>query len=334
MIGLGVLTKMTFPMFLLFPGVWFLIRNLRDRRRALNLGLAALAAAVVVAWWAVPTLGLLEQYLTDSTGRYPAPPMHKLQLYLLALPGSGMLLAAGLAGAALAWRGGAARGAELLPLVLCLVSSVAMLILVFDPWSRYIVPVYPVAGVLASLGLGRALVWLDGRLPGGRWAVLGLLGAGLLGQYLWFNLSAGKEMIHDRVHLAGIVSPDTRPHDAYVRAVDLVRQRGWRVLRPLSYHIALPALWYRRGVRPPDLTLPQALAAHRRGEPVYVMLPQKDRSPTDPPTFTLDSPEEEDVEMSDLYRWLAIHRKRMKVVREFVDPDGAAYYIIRIDAPR
>ena len=333
-VGLGALTKMTFPMFLLFPGAWFLARNLRHRRRALHLGLAALAAAVVMAWWAVPTLGLLQQYLVDSTGRYPASASYKLQHYLLELPGSAPLLAAGLVGAALAWRGRLARGADLLPLVLCVVSSVAMLILVFDPWSRYIVPVYPVAGALAALGVGRALVWARGKLPGGRALVLGLLGAALLGQYLWFNLAAGKAMIHDRVHTAGIVSPDTRPHDAYVRAVGVIRKNGWRVLRPLSYHIALPALWHRRGVRPPELTMPQALAAHRRGRPVYVLLPQGSPGESDPPTFTFDGPEEEDEELARLYRWLKAQRSRMKVAREFVDPDGATYYIIRIDAPR
>ena len=329
-LGLGILTKLTFPMFLLFPGLLFLWRNLRSKRQLLNLVLAAGVVLLLISWWAIPTAALMQQYLTDSTGRYPAPPEFKLWLYLWELPGSPWLLGAALVGVLLAWHGRVARAVDLLALVLCMVPSILMLILVFDPWSRYIVPAYPVAGVLAALGLGPVLRRAARRIHWVRPLLLALLGLGLGAQYLWFNLVGGQQLHQNRIHRAGIVAPDTRPHDAYARAARTLRQNGWKALTVVSFHLALPELWHQRGIRAPELELPEALSDHQEGRPVYLLLPHPEPGERDPTTLIGENPVKGDEMITRKYAWIRAKRDSMKVVRRFSDPDGVSYFIIRI----
>ena len=329
-VGLGLLTKLTYPMFLLIPGVLYLIRHLRTRRRALLLLLAAGVASLLTAWWFIPSAKLIQQYLVDSTQRNPSTLGHKLDLYLIQLPGSAVLLGAALAGALLAWRGRLAPGRGILALALCVVPSVVLLIFVFDPWSRYIVPAYPAAGVLAALGVAWVLRRARHRFPRVPRLLLCLLVAGLLAQYLWFNLVAGQRMHRDRIQGAGMVAPDTRPYDAYVRATRTIRRQGWRVLALPSFHVALPALWHLRGVRPAELQLSEALADHGQGKPVYVLAARPDSRPVRPRALLDHNPVETAPMVLERFVWLKARLSRMKVVRRFSDPDGVTYFIVRV----
>ena len=329
-VGLGLMTKLTYPMFLLLPGALYLLRQLRTRRRALLLLLAAGVAVLLTAWWLVPSAKLIQQYLLDSTQRNPVSVWHKLDLYLVQLPGSAVLLGAALTGAVLAWRGRLAPARGVLALTLCVVPSVALLVVVFDPWSRYIIPAYPAAGVLAALGVARGLSWVHVRLPRARPLLLGLLGVVLLAQYLWFNLVAGEAMHRDRIQGAGMVAPDTRPHDAYARATRTIRRNGWKVLALPSFHVALPELWHHRGVRPPELQLPEAVANFRQGKPVYLLAARPDGLPTHPRALLDHNPVETAPMVLERLAWLKARLARMKVVQRFSDPDRVSYIIVKI----
>jgi 4-amino-4-deoxy-L-arabinose transferase-like glycosyltransferase len=59
--GIGMLTKWTFPLFVVLPAIWLARRNWR------NAAVAASVAAILAAWWYLPAGTLLSQFLRQNT---------------------------------------------------------------------------------------------------------------------------------------------------------------------------------------------------------------------------------------------------------------------------
>ena len=148
--GLGLLTKWTFPFFVLLPAVWLARKHLR------NAMLAAAVAAVIAAYWYVPSAGALSEFLkTNAAGgmtegdpaRFSAQAfifyIRALEGYQLFLP----LFAAFIAGAILLV-GNFRR--EWIPVVLWLAGGWLGLMLFQNKDPRYSAPLLPAVALITA----------------------------------------------------------------------------------------------------------------------------------------------------------------------------------------
>lgn len=216
--GLGLLTKLSFLPCLLTPGIWFVAGHLTraGRRRLPQLALAAAVALALAAGWYLTRLEMVAEIAAQSSQNTGAG-AHGNDFPLLdVIRGKGdqlLLTLWGRPGMALLWLLAAVAllpGANTLArhgrttlvhasLLLCLV------LLIFDPYSRYLLPAIPPAAALAGIGLARII----GRLPA---ATRRPAGAGLalclLGWFVWCNLFPPP--LRDRRDAeAGAISPIT-----------------------------------------------------------------------------------------------------------------------------
>ena len=334
-LALGVMTKPSFIVFLAAPGAWFLLRWLRDRRAAWMLLVMLATMAVVLAPW----IGYMaahhgfEMYV--STARPEAGLLDVLLVNApeyLRLPGTWPLLLTALVSLVVLWlRRSVDRWDLALPGSFLLV-SVAVFFTCFHVWSRYILPIYPAAAVLAGLGIGRAQL----RLPAaaGR-AAGGLLAAALLGIFVLLNLTGlqagGAESPLSREEHCGMVSPERRPYEAYARAVGALRRHGRRVLVVYHSHEALSnaerevQIWSFRGVDIVPLSLVQARRAVGRGETISVL---RVLGPGGTVRVPGRWPEHRTPEMAAA-AWLS-RQTRVRRLLTAVDPDGRQHMACRV----
>lgn len=353
--GLGLLAKLSFPVFLVAPGIWLLATRVRSWRAALHLLLALAVAALSASWWLVPSWGEIVQNMTDSS-RERVAWQQVLAMYTVGLPGTLPLLVAAALGAGLAlWRRAVERGAVLC-LLCTMLGSLALFVLVFDPWSRYLLPLFPLAGLLAAVGLLAAGQWISQR-----WPRAPLLWAGaalalvLLAQYAWFNVKGLASPTEPREFHLGLVAPDTREHRAFIRAAALVRQRGWQALDIPSGPVppAFPGLWIQRGHTLPYLSLEQARASvagrassvalvysHLGDRPREALLQQLKRLPALQPGQPASDQPADPREVFEARRQLSaeeqarntfLRSRRLRVIRTFGNPDGVRFTVIKVD---
>jgi len=270
----GLMSKLSFPLFVLLPGLWFLATGVRDRRALLLLGGALATCLVAVAWWLVPSRSLIVELFFRSSQVEESTCLHKLPLYTLELSGAAALFGAGVAGGILTWlRRPALRGVVFV-LLGCALGGLGLLVFVFDPWSRYVVPALPAAAVLAGLGAAVALEPARRRALA-RIAGL-LLAVPLLAHFIYTNVRAPAP--GEREFSSGMVSADRRPHTAYPAAVAQLRRGGHAAL-PLT--LIAPAdlrpgvarwVWGARGFALRALSLDAARRTLARGEPIWLLV--------------------------------------------------------------
>lgn len=359
-VGLGLLTKPSYLIFVLLPGLWFIARAARDRRGVLNLLLGAGVAGIIAGWWFYFSLGELIKNLGDST-HAGVPWLTRLANYTVDLPGMVPFLLAACAGAGLcAWRRTMPKDALVL-ILLGLASSLVVFLFIFDPWTRYLVPALPLAGVLVAAGVC-ALGQRMGRGHLQAYLFLGLAPLLLL-QYVFFNLRGLESALEEREFFLGMVAPDTRTYDAFPQAAALVRARGWPVVELPSgpNPQAFPALWFLRGHTVTYTPLDDARALVAAGREVYLIFSFRGEARPDGPLERLarriaSTPAGHDDKGADpeavidpssrfsqqddpahdeerlLLSWLAPLNKQ--VVRTFEDPDAVSYSIIRLTRSR
>ena len=223
LLALGVMTKPTYVVFMCLPGVWFLALRVRTPGQAARvLAMLAVMAAVMTPWLRHVGHELLFVYPKMATSAPGAEVADKL-LYYLWLPG--VLPLAGLAllsAAGLALFSDVDRR-ELILLAGTLLLSMLLFFVVFDRWSRYIVPALPPAAVLLGVGAAR----LQGRLPRRAGvAAAGLFAAALLALVGALSLTGLESNRQDREHQCGLLQPDPRPRGGYVKAMDALAKIG------------------------------------------------------------------------------------------------------------
>lgn len=215
--ALGIMTKVGFVAFMVVPGLWLLVRHLRARRPAslISLGLCLGVMGLVVGPWIALNFGAIFENLIGSTTTANLLLMDKITDYLNLYGVAPLLAVATIALCFLFFEGHARRG-DLGLLGAYFVVSLVLFMGVFDNWSRYIVPIFPVAVVLVGAGLVR----LGARVSRRQSLVMGaLLGAAHLAWFLWLNLVFVPDA-HPRRELAvGMMSPDQRSYGAFPRTV-------------------------------------------------------------------------------------------------------------------
>ena len=343
--GIGLLSKLSFPVFVALPGLWFAITRLRrGGRRALHLLAAVLLALLVASWWLIPSWGSIVENIADSS-QDQVTWLGNLQFYLLQLPGAAPFLLGAVAASVVAWRSAELDGDRLVLWLASLLGPLALFVVLFDQWSRYLLPLYPVAGLLLACGItglgGRiARRWPAAPLP----AVYAALALALLAQYCYFNVAGITSEREPREFFLGMVSPDTRPYQAYPSAVKLVRRRGLRVVElAAGPH---PEAWIQRGYGFDHVSVDQAGELLAAGKPVALVLAHTDADPLrclasflarslqqgdptprggDPANSFLARREVDEGERKH-NRWIAA--RSTKLLRSFADPDGVNYSVI------
>lgn len=245
-VGLGLLTKIAYPVFALGPLIWAAIYRVRRLRHLVGLGVAAAVALAVAGWWYAINWRMVTVNIGMSSGsqRFAAEDVSLGRRVALALPeigdkllsytaevdGAVWLLGLALVGGLAAWRLRTLAGPSLALLSLGLWLPLALTLL-FHQSRRYVLPVYMVAGVLAGTSLQTVLVWLGGRRLAT--AAVGLLSLFLLGDFVALNLGLPVKVrprsaflvAGPRVDGLGLLAPDRRPLDTFPAVLEAVDKR-------------------------------------------------------------------------------------------------------------
>ena len=226
--GLGLLTKLAFPIFGVGPLLLVLATRVRRRRHLVSCAVAAAVALLVAGWWyALQWQAIVLNAGMSSDDRSA---LATLRALTLGVDGGPWLLALALVGSVVAWRWRTVPARDLALLSLAVWPALALL-LRFHPQLRYAVPLYAVAAVLAGVCLQSALERLGARA--GRLAAA-LLSLFLLGHVAWLGLrlrppEPPREVTYPlsgfRVNDLGLLSPDRRSFDAYPRALQAIARR-------------------------------------------------------------------------------------------------------------
>lgn len=327
-VGLGLLSKLPFALYIALPAVLYLHRHARSRRDALRLGLALAVAVAAVGWWLFPTWRLFLFYARRSTTQLSDARswLDKLAGYAVDIPGTGAFVGAGLAGAWVAWRSRVAPPFALALLVSCIVGAVAALVAVFDTWARYLLPLFAPAGILVTLGLAGLARWAEPRC--GRRAVgagMLVLALGLVAQFCVHNIRGVWFPGNERFSGVGMAVPDRRPYPAFPAMAHVLRRRGWRVVEvPRLYPGFIVKLWARRGYALPTVPANEVPSLLRGGEPVYLVHMNLHGDPLEQVSRALA----EAAQAEPLYRPLANGKR--SVVWRLADPVGWTFVVVRV----
>ena len=227
-VGGGLLTKVAFPIFAVGPVAWLLALKVRSLRAAGVLALAVVTSLVVISWWLIPNLTAIQTNAgMSATGSTFGPHMlvtmgTVFRISVLTIPGGVALFASSLlvSVAALILKPAAGPGRQVIVLFqLTMLLSLGLLLL-FQPLTRYMVPVYAVAAVLGGISLGGVIM---DRARRAAWPIIGGLSACLLLLFVLLNLGVVKHAIpkdsivpsaSPRISSAGMLTPDRRDYGA------------------------------------------------------------------------------------------------------------------------
>jgi len=247
-VGAGMLTKVAFPLFAAGAVFWTLALKLRHRRALATLGVAVVTALGVAGWWYAAQwhMVVLNAGMSKSGGSETLDIMLTSARRLVwDLPGGPTLLLLAAVGSVAAWRLRVVPPSALLLLSLTLWPPLLAL-LNFVPLRRYMIPVYPQAGVLAA----SCLVAVVARLRPALVRPLALGGSGGLVLLVFVPMSLGLwrpevprteiyGMSSASVDGLGILSPDTHENHQLEKMTVLARKRGFArcLLVPASSNV-------------------------------------------------------------------------------------------------
>jgi len=222
LVGLGSLSKLSYNVFVLAPGLIILALLVKERGGWRRILAAAGAWALVAGWWHLAFLNDIWRNLGMSTQRELDLP-GSFTSYFLEAPEVLVLFALALAAAPLGLRGfpRARRGAWLL--VVTLVAGVGALLFLFDCQARYLLPLHAVAMVLLCTG-GAAL--LRGARRRTRRLVLLATIPGLVVFSAQVQSKPGDESAMNIFNPRGLPAADERDFSGYLRAHRWLRERA------------------------------------------------------------------------------------------------------------
>lgn len=219
-LGLGMMSKLSFVIFMIAPGLWFLATRVRGKRQVAGLGITAAAAVATCGWWLVPIIQETMHYVGQSAARPEEDAWWAGLHHYLDLPGVGLIVAGAVVGTVALWRlGRHHRRAAVWALFGSVLISLLIHGMVASLWSRYLVPLVPLAAVLCGAGLALLLARIPPVLA--RAAAWGLT-ACLLGAFVGTNVTGSRWIQGPRTGDAGMVSPDPRAYRGYPKAA-----RAW-----------------------------------------------------------------------------------------------------------
>lgn len=336
-LGAGLLIKHSFPLYMAGPALWFLARRVRGVRHLVGLAIMALPMVGLGAIWAWPNLPAVLENLFANTSLPDVPLSAELGFYL-GLPGALPLFVLAMASAL--WLPWVRRlGFWDLALLFTFVPMMAGLHQVTAA-ARYLVPIVPLWAVLCGCGLA----WLVEKLP--RQPALGLGGAVLalsLGALVVINLRGIEPPPGvPREDFGGILTPETRPHDGFRRAMAALSPQGSEVF--LIYDSVMAycekmdheVLWDYRGTPITPIFEDRVQERLARGQGVSVLFVRQhpEQPLSDPPLPELWPPVApgEHSSLALLSRrvsWL-YQQDRRRLVQRTRDPDGVVFEAYRI----
>ena len=284
LLAAGLLTKLSFPVFMLAPGLWFVARRVRSWRAAAYLLLAlGIMGALFWPWLWSHLPVVVDNFLGSSHG----PELWREVLVQFFQPGHTIwLLALSVAAALLLWwRRGADRWVVALLLSYPLV-CLALFVLRFHYWTRYMVPVYAVLALLCGAGISQILE----RLPR-LWALPlgGALALWLMGSFVQINLSEVAAHGVNREYVHGMLAPDQDRYNGYTLTTRPFRAAGvpvMEVILPGFAHtrwVDMSRIWRSRGVRVKRLDRARLLTGGYAGGTIGVIMvgkiPEQEQEP-------------------------------------------------------
>lgn len=320
--GLGILVKTSILLYLVVPCGWLVLRCRRSPRGALHLLAALAVSAAVISPWLMANAQTFAGYVSEAN-QASFGVMEAVSHYLL-LPGALPLLLAAAAGFVLLWTHQAVDRWLLVLLGATVATSLVLLCLLIEPWSRYALPVFPLAAVLAGAGVARLQerVAALARAPA-TWGVACVM----LAAFTYLNLASDRGG-PPRERRAGILRPDSRPHRGLPRALAalgtparflLVCQSG----EAFSRFKGAEVVWHRRGLELEPLELKRG---GRPGAELGVLVIQaSSTAPLWNHDMVVDHVRDRHLKRA---RWLARQTKRLVVSTR--DPDGLRYTIYRV----
>jgi len=335
-LGLGLMTKLTFVVFMAAPGIWFVATRVRAVGHLPRLaGLVAVMIGVTLPWsWPI-----MQEVLVTYPGLAAASAgdsrWAKVAHYA-GLPGVAPLFLAALAAAPALLLSRSLRRGPLALLVSAFLFSTLCFGLLFDVWSRYIVPIFPLASLLCALALDR----IQARLGATPARALGAVGAAvLLALFVGINLTG---LRHNEVRegYMGMLTPDGRPYRGYPLAARALLPHGPEVLvirdtfQALSQTYAVEDLWYFNGVK---LTVQDDAALKDPalpGKTVSVLLIRQDSQQPLTPGWVDEQwppPDPHHHDLSLPTRWFVKQADRQHL-RTARDPTGVTYSAFRVTA--
>ena len=337
LLALGVMTKPTYVVFMCVPGVWFLALRVRNPGHAARvLAMVAVMAAVMAPWLSHVGRELFLVYPKMATSAPGSEVVEKLYYYM-GLPGVLPLLLLALASTvwlALSREVDRRERDEIALLAGTVLLSLLMFLLVFDRWSRYIVPLLPPAAVLAEAGVHRLQRLLPRKVGLG---LAGLSAAALLAAMAALTVGALESTGEDREHHSGLLQPDLQSRDGYVRAMTALAPDGGDVLVAHDSVTAFSATSHYgeigrfRGVKANTVELADARRMLAEGQAVKVLLVRgHPKVPLTAAALEKLWPERQEWEteaglprLADPVLWLAARPHRCTAWA--TDPDGLKY---------
>ena len=319
-LGLGLMTKLSFVIFMAAPGLWFLATRVRSRRQTVGLGVMTVTLLASCGWWLLPIAQEALSYASQSIARPQMDAWWVGLHHYLSLPGMGLISAGALVGTLALWRWRQGARSALWPLAGAVLLSLVVHGMVASYWSRYMVPMVPLAALLCGAGLAVALA----RLPSvwSRASSWGLTAA-LVGAFIGTNLVGDYQLQPARSGDAGLVSPDPRPYRGFAGAA-----RAWGPsATELSWaqdcnftdaaSTGVEVLWHSRGLLLEESETP----LRQRDRPIPVMLV---RFQADRPVDQVEQGTTVSQDKKSAARWL-LRQKDARRIWTAMDPDGLVY---------
>ena len=273
LLAMGLMTKLSFPVFMMAPGLWFVARRVRSLRTAAYLAVTLGVMGALCAPWLRSHLPVI---MDNFHGSSHGPELWQIVLRQFIIPTHAkVLLVLSLVSALLLWwRRGTDRWVVAL-LLLYPVVCLALFVLRFHYWTRYMVPVYPIMALLGGAGISAALERLPRRLALPVSVVLALF---LLGSFVQTNSSVAAANCGCREYDHGMLAPDLELYNGYTMSIRPFRSVGLPVMEVILPGFAhtrwtdMSRIWRSRGVRVVRVDREKLVAGHYNGRTIGVVV--------------------------------------------------------------
>jgi uncharacterized protein (TIGR03382 family) len=263
-VGLCLATRLLCWVYLVAPVIWLLGFRVRDRRSLVGVLGAGIWALAPAGWWYAAQARAVVDNVTMSSETQTSLPLADSVLGHYFNSGPGWAALAALAALGLLWRRRALTTERAWLFGLWILVPGLQLLLIWDAWARYALPLLPQCALLLGLGLERSTRPLaPAPRRGARIAALAL---GLAPLALILAAPEQTWLLRTMRETAGVLRPAREPHEALARALaGLPGEQPVLLINELNDPFYVHGLQLTHGPRapllmpPPDLHTPGSL---------------------------------------------------------------------------
>ena len=280
LVGAAALLKVGIALFLLGPGLVYIMERAGRRGERGRLLLTAGAATLLLLPWVILAAGTLATYMgLSSHDKQSLPMWPRIYHYTVMAPLGWLFLSGALVSWIVLWRTRGVSRRFLLMAGLMAGGGVTLLVVAFDPMVRYMTPIFPVLALIIALALHRGMVLLATVWrPALAVQTAALGGVLLLGLYVQANLRAPTNEVRERMVSQGMLFPDQRPHDGLRKLIVRMKRDGIRSLDLNDSVLQGPCpvtanyIWRRRGFHIPWVGGEEARRWLERGGVAHLLI--------------------------------------------------------------